>query len=200
MRKFLIALSLIAFSKISLAATILVMGDSISAGYGLEIDQGWVALLQQKFIEENQDHRVVNASISGDTSAGGLARLDANLERYKPAIVIIELGGNDGLRGLSPKRMKANLSEMIKRSRAAGARVLLLGMRIPPNYGKRYAELFHQVYYQLEEEYRIAFVPFLLEDVALEKAFMQHDGIHPNSKAQAIIANRVWQQLEPMLN
>ncbi len=177
------------------------MGDSISAGYGLEkIDQGWVALLQEKLVREGYSDRVVNASLSGETSAGGLERIDQALERYHPSLVIIELGGNDGLRGLSPRQMKANLSAMIERSQAVHAQVLLLGMRIPPNYGKRYTELFNRVFEELAEQYRIAYVPFLLEGVATEKNLMQADTIHPAREAQPLLLRLVWEKLQSMLN
>jgi acyl-CoA thioesterase-1 len=180
--------------------TILVIGDSISAGYGLEtIDQGWVALLQEKLIREGRAEKVVNASISGDTTAGGLLRIDQALKRYKPSIVIIELGGNDGLRGLPPHEMKANLGAMIERSQNAGARVLLLGMRIPPNYGRRYTELFNRVYLDLAERHGIPYVPFFLEGVAMEKNLMQADAIHPAREAQPVMLKLVWEKLHPML-
>lgn len=180
------------------AKTVLVVGDSISAGYGLEkVDQGWVALLQAKL--RPRGYGVVNASISGDTSAGGLSRIDALLARHKPAIVILELGGNDGLRGLSPKQMEANLRDMIGRSKAAGAKVLLLGMQIPPNYGKRYADLFRNVYPELAESQKVALVPFLLDGVGGQEPMMQVDGIHPNRDAQALLLAQVWDKLEPLL-
>jgi len=191
---------LIAVPGLSSAATILVMGDSISAAYGFEIDQSWPALLQQKLDRQGGDHQVVNASISGETSAGGSSRIDQELRRYHPAIVIIELGANDGLRGYPPARMKANLERMIERSRASGSQVLLLGMRIPPNYGRRYTEMFYGVYSELEKEQVIAFVPFLLDGVAAQTGMIQHDGLHPNAKAQPVIMELVWEKLEPMLN
>lgn len=180
------------------AGTILVLGDSISAGYGLDkIDRGWVALLKEKL--GPRGYSVVNASISGETSAGGLARIDGLLGQHRPAIVILELGGNDGLRGLSPRQMEANLGEMIARSRAAGARVLLLGMKIPPNYGKRYADLFQNVYPKLAERQGVVLVPFLLEGVGGQDHMMQADRIHPNGEAQALLLAQVWERLEPML-
>lgn len=180
------------------AETLLVVGDSISAGYGLgQIDQGWVAKVQQQL--KPRGIEVVNASISGDTTLGGLNRIDELLGRVQPAIVIIELGGNDGLRGLTPAQMESNLLAMIAKSRAAKARVLLLGMRIPPNYGKRYAELFQRVYGRVAEQTQVDLVPFLLEGVGGIDDMMQADGIHPNEKAQPIIAEQVIKALIPML-
>lgn len=175
------------------------MGDSISAGYGLKAEKGWVDLLQQKLKQENQPYTVINESISGDTTAGGLARIDSALSLHNPELVLLELGANDGLRGLSPKKMKSNLAEIINRSHKAGAKVLLLSMRIPPNYGKRYVDMFYNVYPQLAAELNIPFVPFILEDVALAKELMQKDGLHPNAKAQPIIANKIWQYLRTVL-
>ncbi len=175
------------------------MGDSISAGYGLKAETGWVTLLQLKLRQENQPYTIFNESISGDTTAGGLARIDKALSQYKPELILLELGANDGLRGLSPKKMKSNLAEIIIRSHKAGAKVLLLSMRIPPNYGKRYVDMFYNVYPQLAEELDIPFVPFILEDVALAKELMQKDGLHPNAKAQPLIADKIWQHLHPIL-
>jgi acyl-CoA thioesterase-1 len=198
MRKLLLSFILLAMSGLVQAKTILVLGDSISAGYGLEkIDLGWVALLQEKL--RPRGIAIVNASLSGDTSAGGLARIDPLLKQHRPSVVILELGGNDGLRGLSPKQLQSNLSEMIVRSKAAGAEVLLLGMKIPPNYGKRYAEMFQNVYPDLAERHGVALVPFLLEGVGGQNHLMQTDGVHPNRDAQAILLGQVWEKLKPML-
>ncbi len=181
------------------AKSIVILGDSISAGFGLETGQGWVALLEQRLQQSDKKYRIYNESISGDTTAGGLARIDKILKDYQPDIVIIELGANDGLRGLSPKIMQANLAEIIRRSQHAGARVLLLTMRIPPNYGKRYTQMFYKVYQQLGEQLSVAVVPFILEDVAIAKELMQEDGLHPNQKAQKMIEARVWQYLQKLL-
>ncbi len=161
--------------------------------------QGWVQQLQEKLTQLDDEYKIINASISGDTTAGGLARVDHLLVQHQPQWILLELGANDGLRGLSPVAMKNNLAEIIHRSRAAGSEVLLLSMRIPPNYGKRYVKMFYQVYPQLAEELAIPYVPFILEDVALVKELMQQDGLHPNAKAQSIIADKVWQHLEPVL-
>ncbi len=187
------------FSATIEAKSIVVLGDSISAGYGMEVQRGWVALLQHRLDQQGDGYRVFNESISGDTTAGGLARIDTVLEQYRPAILILELGANDGLRGLSPKIMRANLAEIINRAQQIGSQVLLLSMRIPPNYGKRYVEMFYNVYPQLAETADVTYVPFILEDVALVKELMQRDGLHPNAEAQALIADKVWQYLQPLL-
>lgn len=181
------------------AKTIVVVGDSISAGYGIAVDQGWAALLQQKFNQLGLDHVIHNESISGDTSAGGLARIDAILTRWKPSLVMLELGANDGLRGLSPIEMKNNLADIIRRCKAQGAKVLLLGMKIPPNYGKRYIDLFYNIYPQLARELDVPLLPFILENVALNPDLMQADGLHPNALAQPLIAEHVWRDLQPLL-
>lgn len=183
-----------------MAKSIVVLGDSISAGYGIEVSQGWVALIQKKLKQTNKDFKVHNASISGDTSAGGLARLDPLLKKHKPDILILELGANDGLRGLPPILMKNHLSEIIRRAQQNNAKVLLLGMKIPPNYGKRYIEMFYSIYQQLAIELNVPVIPSLLEEVALNSSMMQPDGLHPNAQAQPIIAEKVWQQLKLLLN
>lgn len=177
---------------------ILVLGDSLSAGYGIELKQGWVSLMADK-LEENYPYQVINASVSGETSGGGLARLPALLKEHKPALVILELGGNDGLRGHPVNVMQQQLESIIKESQGAGAEVLLLGMHIPPNYGQRYAERFHQVYTQLAKQYELAFVPFFLEGVATNRELMQRDGIHPTADAQQTMLDNVWAVLEPWL-
>ncbi|MGD7036127.1 MULTISPECIES: arylesterase [Methylotuvimicrobium] len=199
MFKFLLAVIIALSSAVVSAETIVVLGDSISAGYGIEAGKGWVDLLQKKLEAEKFPHQVVNESISGDTSAGGLARIDSALARHSPEWVLLELGGNDGLRGLTPKQMHDNLNEIVKRSKQAGAQVLLLGMRMPPNLGKRYIEIFYQVYPELAKEHDLPFVPFILEDVALKAELMQRDRIHPNADAQPIIAEKVWEYLGPLL-
>jgi len=200
MPKFLFAVIVLMMSMSAMAKpVIVVLGDSISAGYGIEVEQGWVALLQKKLHETKRDYSISNASISGDTSAGGLARIDPILSAQKPDIVLLQLGANDGLRGLSPVQMKSNLAEIVHRAQKAGATVILLGMKIPPNYGKRYIELFYNVYPQLAKELDITLVPFLLEDVALDKDLMQADGLHPNAKAQPILANKIEPYLFPLL-
>lgn len=185
---------------IGFGGTILVLGDSISAGYGLDSsDSGWVVLLREKVKTTGRNIEVVNASIAGETSAGGLSRIDGLLSRHKPSILILELGANDGLRGLSPARMQANLGEIIARAEASGSRILVLGMRIPPNYGKRYNDLFEAVYPNLAKQYDAVLVPFLMEGVGGQNHLMQADGLHPNGDAQPILFQRVWKMLEPML-
>ena len=178
---------------------ILVLGDSVSAGYGLESQQSWVNLLQAKLRTQGYGYRVINASVSGETTTGGLARLPRALELHRPKIVIIELGGNDGLRGLPLASSRGNLQKMIGLSRAADAQVLLLGMKIPPNYGPRYAEGFEQVFRELATRYKLAFEPFFLEQIALEPGMMQDDGLHPTAKAQPIMLETVWPVLQPLL-
>lgn len=199
MRRLFFAVIVSLMSMSAMAKSIVVLGDSISAGYGIEVDQGWVALLQKKLLSSKSNFIINNASISGDTSAGGLARIDPILSAHKPAIVLLQLGANDGLRGLLPVQMKNNLAEIVRRAQKAGAKVLLLGMKIPPNYGKRYVDLFYNVYPQLAKELAIPLVPFLLEDVALNKDLMQADGLHPNAKAQPILADKIEPYLFPLL-
>lgn len=174
------------------AQGILIVGDSISAAFGLEISDGWATLLEQRLADENQPLLVHNASVSGDTTAGGLARLPALLEQHAPDLVILELGGNDGLRGLPPDNMQQNLTAMVQRSRAAGADVILLGMRIPPNYGVRYTRAFEQVYRNIAEQQQVPLVPFLLDGVAGRSELMQADGIHPNAQGQPGILDNAW--------
>ncbi len=174
------------------AQSMLIVGDSISAAFGLEIEQGWVSLLEQRLEAENHDVEVINASVSGDTTAGGLARLAPLLERHTPDLVIIELGGNDGLRGMPPGNMQQNLSSMVEQSQAAGADVLLFGMEIPPNYGVRYTDAFRQVFVDVSETHDIPLLPFLLEPFAEDAGLMQDDGIHPTAEAQPLILDHAW--------
>jgi acyl-CoA thioesterase-1 len=179
---------------------ILVFGDSISAGYGLErVDQGWVALLQTRLKDQEYGYQVVNASVSGETTAGGLARLPRALSLHHPGIVILELGGNDGLRALPTAQMGANFARMVDLSAAAGAKVLLLGIRMPPNYGLEYTEQFRLCYSNLARDKKLPLVPFLLKDIALDPALMQADGIHPNALGQPKLLDNVWPMLAPLL-
>lgn len=178
---------------------ILVVGDSLSAAYGIAVEEGWVALLERRLREEGYEYAVVNASVSGDTSRGALARLPRLLDTHAPAVVIIEIGGNDGLRGLPVTELRTNLSRMIEAAQGTGARVLLLGMRIPPNYGPRYTQEFADTYATLAERYDAALVPFILDDIALDEQLMQDDGIHPRADAQPLIMERVWERLAPLL-
>jgi acyl-CoA thioesterase-1 len=179
--------------------TLLVVGDSLSAAYGIDARQGWVSLLQQRLLEQDLDYRVVNASITGDTTRGGLSRLPAAIERSDPDVVVIALGGNDGLRGFAPSQTKSNLSDMVSMSREAGASVLLLGIQLPENYGRAFGEKFHRVYLDLAAETQVPLVPFFLEGVAETRDLMQPDGIHPSAEAQPRILDNVWQALEPLL-
>ncbi|PAV49741.1 arylesterase [Pseudomonas sp. HAR-UPW-AIA-41] len=177
----------------------LVVGDSISAAFGLDTTQGWVALLQKRLDQQGKRIQVVNASISGDTSAGGLARLPALLAEHRPALVMIELGGNDGLRGTPLAQLQQNLANMIAASKSSGARVLLLGMRLPPNYGKRYTEGFAGVYEQLAVTHQVPLLPFFLEGVGGVPGLMQADGIHPTAAAQPRLLDNIWPLLEARL-
>ena len=182
------------------APVILVFGDSISAGYGLPLEQGWVELLRTRLKAQGYGYQVVNASVSGETTAGGLARLPRALELHHPGIVILELGGNDGLRGLPVAQMRMNLAQMTSLSTAAGAKVLLLGMRMPPNYGPEYTKQFAMVFSDLATEKKISLVPFLLTDIALSPALLQADDIHPNAQGQPILLDNVWPTLKPLLH
>jgi acyl-CoA thioesterase-1 len=204
--RFFQSLVLLMFAAVSVASaaspaprTIVVLGDSLSAGYGIKIQEGWVSLLGQRLASEGYGYRVVNASVSGETTQGGLARLARALETHKPAIVVVELGGNDGLRGLPLAASRTNLSKIIEQSRTAKAKVLLLGMMIPPNYGPRYGEEFREMFAALAKKYSVAFVPFFLDKVALEPGLMQADGIHPNAAGQPQMLRNVWPALKPLL-
>jgi len=179
---------------------ILVIGDSLSAEYGIRRDTGWVQIVQDRLKDEKFDYVMQNASISGDTTSGGLSRMPAALERHQPAIVIIELGSNDALRGLPLDMTQNNLGRMIGMAQEAGAQVLLVGMHIPPNYGRPYAERFHNLFGDLAKEHDVALVPFLLDGVALNKDMFLDDGLHPNEAAQPAIADNVWTALRSMLN
>jgi acyl-CoA thioesterase-1 len=165
----------------------------------MRLEQGWVALLQGRLRAEGYGHRVVNASSSGETTGGGLARLPRALQTHRPAIVVVELGGNDGLRGLPVMQVRRNLESIVDLARQSGAKILLVGMKIPPNYGAAYARQFEQAFTDIAKTHRLALVPFLLEDVALDDSLMQADGIHPNASAQAQLLDEVWPRLEPLL-
>jgi len=179
--------------------TILVLGDSLSAAYGLRPEQGWVTLLERRLQTEGYGYDVVNASISGETSSGGLQRLPRALKLHQPGIVILELGANDGLRGLPLETTRTNLQKIVDLAKGSGARVLLVGMRIPPNYGQRYTTDFAQMYHDLAIRDSLPLVPFLLESVALDPNRMQDDGLHPNASGEPLVLNTLWPQLEPML-
>lgn len=178
---------------------ILIIGDSLSAGYGIDPNKGWAALLQKRLSSENFPYQVINASISGDTTLNGLNRLKPALDANKPRIVLIELGANDGLRGLPLGLMEENLAHMIEICQSRQAKVLLVGMYIPPNYGKKYSDAFHSIYYSLSSKYSLAVVPFLLEGVGTNADLMQNDGLHPTAHAQPILLNNVWDYLKPLL-
>jgi acyl-CoA thioesterase-1 len=178
---------------------ILVLGDSLSAGYGLAPGQGWVSLLQQRLKKEGYGHRVVNASVSGETTDGGLARIDRALATHDPGIVILELGGNDGLRGLPVSRVEANLGKLVTKSRAAGAEVLLLTVSMPTNYGPQYTSSYRKIYDGLRSRYEIGVGALMSNDMALDLDFFQPDGIHPNADAQPFLLDNVWRQLTPLL-
>jgi acyl-CoA thioesterase-1 len=186
-------------NAVASARTILVFGDSLSAAYGIRPEQGWVPLLAQRLHAQGYGYQVVNASVSGETSGGGLERLPRALQLHTPAIVILELGANDGLRGLPVSAMHDNLARMVELSQAAGARVLLAGIRIPPNYGPRYTEEFARVFPELAQQYHVPLVPFLLEKVALDPALMQEDGMHPNPAGEPPILDTLWPYLKPLL-
>ncbi|MGA8138997.1 MULTISPECIES: arylesterase [Pseudomonas] len=192
-------LALMCMAQNAAAGTVLIVGDSISAGFGLDTRVGWVALLEKRLKTEGFADQVVNASISGDTSAGGQARLPALLAEHKPQVVVLELGGNDGLRGQLPAQLKQNLASMIDKSQATGAKVLLLGMQIPPNYGQRYTQAFAKVYGELAEEKHVALVPFFLEGIGGHPELMQADGIHPAPAGQGMLLDNVWPRLKPLL-
>ena len=177
----------------------LVLGDSLSAGYGIDVNAGWVNLLKQRLRQQGYPYQLVNASISGDTTSGGRARLPRALSLHHPELVIIELGANDGLRGLPLDLMRANLAAMTKQARAQGARVLLIGMYLPSNYGPAYTKKFHAVYRDLARELDIPLVPFLLAGVALKPELMQADGLHPRALAQKQVLDNVWLVLAPLL-
>lgn len=192
-------LALLCMAQLATAGTVLIVGDSISAGFGLDTRQGWVSLLQARLKTEGFDSQVVNASISGDTSAGGQARLPALLAEHKPALVVLELGGNDGLRGQLPAQLQQNLTGMVQQSKKAGAKVLLLGMRLPPNYGVRYTTAFAEVFPKVAKENDIPLVPFLLEGIGGVPSMVQSDGIHPTAEAQSRLLDNVWPMLKPLL-
>ena len=180
--------------------TILVFGDSLSAAHGLRPEQGWVALLGQRLESQGYGYQIANASVSGETSGGGAERLPRALQLHHPAIVVLELGANDGLRGLPVTAMRDNLVHMVQLSQAAGARVLLVGIRIPPNYGPRYTEEFGRVFPEIAAQYHLPLVPFLLEKVALNPALMQEDGLHPNAQGEPPVLDTVWPYLKPLLD
>lgn len=172
--------------------TIVIFGDSLSAGYGIEVDQSWAALLQNRLKEQGYEHQVVNASISGETTEGGATRIDAALQDFSPDLIILELGGNDGLRGFPAARMKANLHKIVSRAKATGAAVVLLGIRIPTNYGPRYSSEFEAVFRQVSADLDVEWIEFFMEGVAMNDDLLLEDRIHPNAAAQPILLNNAW--------
>jgi acyl-CoA thioesterase-1 len=195
----LLWLMALAMPGYSASKNLLVLGDSLSAEYGLPRGSGWVALLQQRLAAGDARHQVINASISGETTAGGKARLAELLKQHRPAVLVLELGGNDGLRGLSLAATQANLREMIKSASATGARVLLVGMQVPPNYGPDYSRRFAAMYQGLGREPGVSLVPFLLAGLDDTDKFFQPDRIHPNTRAQPVMLDNVWPVLKPLL-
>lgn len=189
----------VAWSAAAPPPVLLVLGDSLSSAFGIELEAGWVRLLQERLDQQGRAYRVVNASISGATTAAGLARLPQALAVHQPVVVLVELGGNDGLRGLDLGDTRRNLEEMVRHIRESGAQVLLLGMRIPPNYGFAYSERFHGIYHEVAARFEAPLVPFLLTGVADDRQLMQGDGIHPKASAQERILENVWPYLKDLL-
>ncbi len=194
----LLFLLLILTSPVSFAS-MLVLGDSLAAGYGIDQDKGWVNLMRDRLDTEGYTLEVVNASVSGETTSGGLSRLPALLETHKPSLVLIELGANDGLRGTPLNIVRGNLQQLVELSQASGAKVLIIGNRLPPNYGPQYTEAFFGLFGEVAGEKQVALVPFLLDGVASDWDLMQDDGYHPKAVAQPKILETVWSGLEPML-
>jgi len=181
-----------AASQAASAPTVLVFGDSLSAGYGIDVDQSWPALLQTRLESQGYEHRVINASISGETTEGGVTRIANTLDNFSPDLVILELGGNDGLRGFPPERMKSNLRAIIETAKDDGAAVVMLGIRIPTNYGPRYTGAFENVYRELADQLGVLWIEFFMEGIALNEELMQDDGIHPNAEAQSMLLDNAW--------
>ena len=179
--------------------TLLVYGDSLSAAYGIARNQGWVTLLEERLRQRRLDYTVVNASISGETSSGGASRIAAALAQHRPGIVILALGANDGLRGLPVAQLRENLAAVLRAARKTGSRVLLVGMRMPPNYGPRYTQEFEQVYASLAKQFKLRLVPFLLDGVAGNRDLFLEDNLHPTAKAQPAILENIWKGLAPLL-
>ena len=196
----LLVLLLTNAAQASESPTILIFGDSLSAGFGIDVDQSWGALLQQRLEEQGYEHRVVNASISGETTEGGATQIESAIDTFAPRLVILELGGNDGLRGFPPARIKANLKAIAERARASGAEVVLLGIRIPTNYGARYTQAFEAVYAEVASELDIRWIEFFMEGVALNDELLQADRIHPNAEAQPILLDNAWPVIRATLD
>jgi acyl-CoA thioesterase-1 len=201
MRKILTFLLLISTTAAHAAnvPTVLVFGDSLSAGYGIDVDQSWTALLQARLRSQGYEHRVINASISGETTEGGKTRISPALDNFSPDLVILELGGNDGLRGFPTEIMKANIRAIIETTRDRDVGIVILGIRIPTNYGPRYTQAFEQVYRDLAEEFSVPWIEFFMDGVALSEELMQDDGIHPNAIAQPILLDNAWPIIQQAL-
>ncbi|WP_180007448.1 arylesterase [Acinetobacter sp. YH16057] len=190
---YLLAIALMFYPMLLSAKTIMILGDSLSAGYGVSVQQGWVHLLQKRLDQQYpKQHKVVNASVSGETTSGALARLPKLLQTHRPDLVVIELGGNDGLRGQPPAQIQKNLAQLIQKSQQAKSKVILFGMKIPPNYGKAYSQAFENNYQVLSQQYKVKLLPFFMQGVAGHKNLMQQDQIHPNAKAQPILLNNAY--------
>ncbi|MBU2967127.1 arylesterase [Amphritea sp. 2_MG-2023] len=195
----LFGIGLLLLSSLAWSGSILVMGDSLSAAYGIPVKQGWVTLLEQRLAQTHPDYDVVNASISGETTHGGLTRLPAVLDQYQPTLVILELGANDGLQGAPLKVIENNLNQLVSQAQATGASVLLLEMRIPPNYGPRYSDGFTGLFSRVAAQHEIPLVPFFMASIALQPELMQADGLHPKAAAQPALLDQVWPVLESLL-
>ncbi|WP_180059516.1 arylesterase [Acinetobacter sp. YH12128] len=197
---YLLAIVLMFCPMLLSAKTIMILGDSLSAGYGVSVQQGWVHLLQKRLDQQYpKQHKVVNASVSGETTSGALARLPKLLQTHRPDLVVIELGGNDGLRGQPPAQIQKNLAQLIQKSQQAKSKVILFGMKIPPNYGKAYSQAFENNYQMLSQQYKIKLLPFFMQGVAGHKNLMQQDQIHPNAKAQPILLNNAYPLIKASL-
>lgn len=188
------------FANVTSASTLLVMGDSLSAAYNLRQEAGWVSLLEKQLSKPNPDIKVVNASVSGETSQGGLSRFGQLLSEYKPSWIILELGANDALRGYPLEQTTKNLEQMIEQAHQANAKVLLIGNKIPQNYGKRYTEMFFKLYEEIANKYKVAYLPFMLDGIALNKSLMQDDGLHPNTNGQPLVLQNILPYLKPLLD
>lgn len=188
------------FANVTSASTLLVMGDSLSAAYNLRQEAGWVSLLEKQLSKPNPDIKVVNASVSGETSQGGLSRFGQLLSEYKPSWIILELGANDALRGYPLEQTTKNLEQMIEQAHQANAKILLIGNKIPQNYGKRYTEMFFKLYEEIANKYKVAYLPFMLDGIALNKSLMQDDGLHPNTNGQPLVLQNILPYLKPLLD
>ena len=197
---FLLILLMSAGAKSAEPPTVLIFGDSLSAGYGIDVDQSWGVLLQSRLIDQGYEHRVINASISGETTEGGATRIESALEDFSPDLIILELGGNDGLRGFPAARMQANLEKIVTRAKASGAAVVLLGIRIPTNYGPRYSAEFENVFRQVSKDFGVQWIEFFMDGIAFDDNLLQDDRIHPNALAQPILLDNAWPVISSTLS